>query len=115
MYGQTNFYRISLATLGFSDTIELNVIPASDDDLLIFPNPARAHVGITYPTLVGHTIRVSDSRGSVMFQKTHASVIPGLVGGSYVKLDLTRWERGNYFVSVVVGGMVAHSGGFLKL
>lgn len=107
LYGETNFYRIWLSTLGVSDTIALDVKPASDNGIIVFPNPATDLVGIAFPEIPDAIIQVHDRLGRAVFSQ--AAV------GRNLEVSLGSWQAGSYFVSLSANGRIVFQDVLIKL
>jgi hypothetical protein len=68
----------------------------NEDQLSIYPNPAREHVTIDFPKNSGEIV-ISDITGRIFFQLQHPGQGP-------FQVDLTGWNVGMYLVSVIQDG-----------
>ena len=107
MHGETNFYRISLSTLGLSDTIWLDVKPASDNGIIVFPNPATETVGIAFPEIPGAVLYVYDRLGRVIYSEN--------ADARNATINVSRWQTGSYFVSLLATGRIIFQEVLIKL
>ena len=107
-HGEVNHYRISLAGLGYSDTIALDVVPISDDALLLFPNPADYVLGysIGVNTSGQHVITITDEQGRLVLEMTNT--------GYHGSASVAHLQAGAYSVKVRLddGQLIAS---FIKL
>jgi hypothetical protein len=80
---------------------------SGDAQFNLYPNPTRGIVTILFGKMTDvELIAISDISGRVIYR------LPS-VSGELLQLDLSGFENGNYFVSVVVGGKT-HTEKFVK-
>jgi hypothetical protein len=81
-------------------TTGINVVPVTDNNLMVVPNPTTSNITtlkITTPSLIQNLqIQIIDAAGKLVY----ASKATAAAGTSSIPINITKLAKGKYFVSV---------------
>ena len=65
----------------------------------VYPNPAKDHIILTVPRagISAKDVRITDAAGH-----TYSAIIRQQAANGYLELDISKWSRGLYMITVTV-------------